>query len=1113
MQTFTNYIKAIETSLQSGNATEHTYRPGLKTLLESFNSGIIAVNEPKRIKCGAPDFVITAGQITQGHIEAKDIGVSLTKEAKSQQLKRYFNALPNLILTDYLEFRWYVNGELRLTAKIAEVGKKNQLQPNPAEINKLAQLLTQFLQITTPQVSSPKELAKRMASLAQLIRDAINTALAETEKGGMLRDQLESFQKVLIKDLTSSQFADMYAQTICYGLFAARCNIDNPATFSRETAAFQLPKTNPFLRSIFGQIAGPDLDDRIVWAVDDLATILRLTDMAEILKNFGQRTRQEDPVVHFYETFLAEYDPTMRESRGVYYTPEPVVSYIIRSVDYVLKQKFGISRGLADARKIKVSDTSNPPTPLVKGGKGGSKKGENSASDPPQPPLTRGENQEIHQVLILDPAVGTGTFLHGAIDHIYESFKQQKGMWSSYVSQHLLPRLFGFELLMAPYTVAHMKLGLQLQDLGYDFSSDERLRIYLTNTLQEAFQLSDQVINFGSRIKEEAEAAKEVKQEHPVMVIIGNPPYSGHSVNQGEWIKQLLRGQDIIGNTATANYFEVDGQPLGEKNPKWLNDDYVKFIRFSQWRIENTGYGILAFITNHGYLDNPTFRGMRQSLMQTFDEIYLLDLHGNSKKKEVCPDRTPDQNVFDIQQGVAIGIFIKSANKPQKLATVYHADLWGKREIYREIEEGKELIGGKYHWLAENDLNSTEWIKIEPQTPSYLFKPQGTNLLSEYEPEWKISEIMIVNSLGLTTARDKLTIHSTKEEAWQTVIQFANLSVKDARNTYNLGKDSSDWKVNLAQKDLKQSGLDSNNLVPIFYRPFDLRYTYYTGQSGGFHCRPRGEVMNHIIAGDNLAIATLRRPRNEIVDNFFVSNSITDKCIISSLDNASIFPLYLYPTNEPTLFDLKTSNAPGGRRPNLAPEFTQDFASRLGLAFISDGKGDKLKTFGPEDIFHYIYAVFHSPNYRERYAEFLKIDFPRVPLTSQIGLFQGLCEKGDRLVNLHLMKATGSLQVTYPEPGDNQVEKVLYTDPKNNQPGRVYLNKTQYFEGVTPEVWHFYIGGYQVCQKWLKDRQGKTLDYDDLTHYQNIVAALAETITLMQEIDALITEYGGFPIY
>jgi predicted helicase len=969
-----------------------------------------------------------------------------------------------------------VNGELRLTAKIAEVGQKNQLQPNPAEINKLAQLLTQFLQIATPQVSSPKELAQRMASLAQLIRDAINTALAETEKGGMLRDQLESFQKVLIKDLTRSQFADMYAQTICYGLFAARCNTDNSATnlanFSRETAAFQLPKTNPFLRSIFSQIAGPDLDDRIVWSVDELATILRLTDMAKILKNFGQRTRQEDPVVHFYETFLAEYDPKMRESRGVYYTPEPVVSYIVRSVDSVLKQKFGISRGLADARKIKVSDT-------------------------PQ-----GQAKEIHQVLILDPAVGTGTFLHGAIDHIYESFKEQKGMWSSYVSQHLLPRLFGFELLMAPYTVAHMKLGLQLQELGYDFSSDERLRIYLTNTLQEAFQIPP-ADGFLNRIRDEAAAAKKVKEDVPVMVILGNPPYAYESVNTDPWIVGLVR-----------DYYQVDGEPLGERNPKGLLDDYVKFIRFAEHRIELTGYGVLAFITNHGYLDNPTFRGMRQHLMQTFDEIYLLDLHGNSKKKEVCPDGSPDQNVFDIQQGVAIGIFIKSANHPQKLATVYHADLWGKREIYREIEQVKEVIGGKYYWLAENDINSTEWIKIEPQTPYYLFKPQDTNLLSEYEQGWKISETMRVNSLGVVTARDKLTIHWTKDEAWQTVTQFANLSVEDARNTYNLGKDSSDWKVNLAQKDLKQSVLDSNNLVPIFYRPFDLRYTYYTGKSGGFHCRPRGEVMNHIIAGNNLAICTNRQVNNNF-SHIFVTKSITDGCAVSlaTRERTYIFPLYLYPTNEPTLFDLTTSNAPGGRRPNLAEEFTQNFATRLKLAYISDGKGDKIKTFGPEDIFNYIYAVFHSPTYRERYAEFLKIDFPRVPLTANIALFQGLCNKGDRLVNLHLMKQTGSLRVTYPEPGDNQVEKVCYTEPKKNQPGRVYLNKTQYFEGVPPEVWHFYIGGYQVCQKWLKDRQGRILDYDDLTHYQNIVAALAETIILMQEIDALITKHGGFPIH
>ncbi|MEI6445607.1 MAG: N-6 DNA methylase [Nostocales cyanobacterium ELA583] len=608
MNNLQTYIQEVTQIYQQQNATEHTYRPALKKLIDSLDSQIQAINEPKRIACGAPDFVVKNGVLQVGHIEAKDIGISLNKVEKTAQMGRYFQALGNLILTDYLEFRWYVQGELRLSASLGTIDKNKKIKLDKEGIQEVDQLLRQFLLAKVPQITTPKDLAKRMGKgFAQLIRDAIKTALNDVDNGGMLRQQLESFQRVLIKDFTVEQFADMYAQTICYGLFAARCNTDNPQTFSRETAAFKLPKTNLFLRSIFGQIAGPDLDDRISWAVDDLANILQQTEMAEILKDFGKRTRREDPVVHFYETFLAEYDPKMRESRGVYYTPEPVVDYIVKSVDYILIHKFNISKGLADSKEIKI-------------------------------PNSKGEGTiETHQVLILDPAVGTGTFMHSVIDFIYDKFKSQKGMWSSYVSQHLLPRLFGFELLMAPYTVAHMKLGLQLQELGYDFSSDERLRIYLTNTLQEAFQIEDQVVSFAYQIKQEAEAAKQIKEENPVMVIMGNPPYSGHSVNTGDWIKNLLNGKDTISSSKTESYFEVDGKPLGEKNPKWLNDDYVKFIRFSQWRIEKTGYGILAFITNHGYLDNPTFRGMRQSLMKTFDEIYILDLHGNSKKKEVLP--------------------------------------------------------------------------------------------------------------------------------------------------------------------------------------------------------------------------------------------------------------------------------------------------------------------------------------------------------------------------------------------------------------------------------------------------------------------------------------------
>lgn len=489
------YLQEVTQIYQKENATEHTYRPALKKLLESFSNDILAVNEPKRIACGAPDFLISQGALEIGHLEAKDIGISLKSLEKKNQMQRYFNALANLILTNHLEFRWYVAGELRLVASIATLDRQKKIKPDADGMTQVDQLLRQFLLTKVVQVTTPKALAKKMAALALLIRDAINTALSDSDRGGMLRQQLESFRAVLIRDLTGEQFADMYAQTICYGLFAARCNTDQVSSFSRETAGFRLPKTNPFLRGIFNQIAGSELDDRIVWAVDTLATILQQTDMSAILSDFGKRDRREDPVVHFYETFLAEYDPKMRESRGVYYTPEPVVGYIVRSVDYILKEKFGIKKGLADSTKI---PSPHPPTPSPQGRRG-------ERED--QSPSPQGERfrvrADMHKVLILDPAVGTGTFMHRVIEHIYEGFKNQKGMWSGYVSQHLLPRLFGFELLMAPYTVAHMKLGLQLQETGYDFSSEERLRIYLTNTLQESFQIADQAVSFGSRIEYE----------------------------------------------------------------------------------------------------------------------------------------------------------------------------------------------------------------------------------------------------------------------------------------------------------------------------------------------------------------------------------------------------------------------------------------------------------------------------------------------------------------------------------------------------------------------------------------------------------------------------------
>ncbi len=1047
----TQYLTQIQINLQTGVAKEHTHRAALENLLETLHPAIDAVNEPKRIDCGSPDLVILDSEaVPLGYIEAKDIGVSLDNALKTEQLKRYLESLHNLILTDYLEFRWFVEGEYKpeMTVCLAKVDKR-VVKPLPEKFVNFERLFGTFVETQVITLRSPEDLAARMAKIADLIRNLISEAYKQ-EKTGILHNQLDSFRKVLLDSLTVEQFADMYAQTACYGLFAAKCNASLTEKFSRINASHYVPKTNPFLRKLFNQIVGIDIDERLVWAVEHLVTVLNHTDIGAILADFGKRTRQEDPVVHFYETFLKHYDPNMREMRGVYYTPEPVVSYIVRSVDLLLKQQFKLKDGLADSSKLESG---------------------------------------LHRVQILDPAVGTGTFLYAVFKQIFAKFRKNKGMWSSYVTEHLLPRVHGFELLMAPYTVAHMKLGLQLQEMGYEFDSDERLRIFLTNSLEDSFERGGSPdLPFAEWLVNEGKAASEVKQDSPVMVIVGNPPYSGHSANVGEWIVGLLKGVDERNNEAkTASYFQIDGKPLKERNSKWLNDDYVKFIRFAQWRIEQTGYGVLAFVTNHGYLNNPTFRGMRQALMQDFDEIYLLDLHGNSKKKERCPDGDVDKNVFDIQQGVAIGIFVK--HKSKQSVKVFHADLWGKRD-------------GKYAWLEEKDIKSTDWQEIKPRSPFYLFIPQDITLLSEYEQYWKINDVMIVNSVGIVTARDNLTIHESPQAVMETVQDFVNLEIEEAREKYQLGKDTRDWKVYLAQEDIRNNKTDDSHITPILYRPFDKRYTYYTGKTKGFICMPRRDVMQHMLAGENLGLIVGRSGQvvgSDEWDILFCLNVISEFNLYRRGGN-NLFPLYLYPTEKDEFLN-GNGNAKPKRKPNFAPNFIKDLETRLKLKFIDDGIGNLTTTIGPEDIFHYIYAIFHSPTYRQRYAEFLKIDFPRLPLTSDKKLFRKLAKLGQQLIKIHLMEADIETESSYPIEGDNLVEKITYQDEK------VYINKTQYFDNITGTVWNFHIGGYQVCQKWLKDRKGRELNYDDCNHYLYILAALEQTIALMEKIDETIPKF------
>lgn len=1130
MKDIAQYLKEVEKHFESGQATEHSYRPALEKLINSFNKEIIATNEPTRVKCGAPDFIVNKSNIPIGYIETKDIDKSLDiiekdsqkktpKSENGKQFKRYREGLENLILTNYLEFRWYVKGEFRQTITLAVIDSKGKMRQNKEELEKFNNFIEYFFNTKIASVGTPKDLARRMARIAQIIKDTSINTFKDEDKGGTLHNQLEAFRDVLLPSLKPDDFADMYAQTISYGLFSARHNYEGRDDFTREKAVFELPLTNPFLRKLFNYMCGPDLDIRLTWAVDELAELLNRADMHAILKDFGKHTRKEDPIIHFYETFLTEYDPKMREQRGVYYTPEPVVSYIVRSINHILKKDFDIPEGLADRTKI----------PLYKTTK--DEKGKDNKE----------KIGESHKVLILDPAVGTGTFLFNVIDLIHDNYKEEPGLWSSYVREHLLPRIFGFELLMAPYTMAHMILAMQLKELNYDFKSDERLQIYLTNTLEEAFRYKSEYI-FAHYIKEEAERAGNVKKDIPVMVVLGNPPYSGHSLTPNEEIVTIEEGQSytvftkggkenkiakkafkrkektFIGKLIQ-DYFYVDGKSLGERNPKWLNDDYVKFIRFAQWRIEQTGYGVLAFITNHGYLDNPTFRGMRQSLMKTFDDIYILDLHGNSKKKEKCPDGSKDENVFDIQQGVAIGIFVRKQNKQKKPATVRHAHLWGLREEKKKNNTGEFITtGGKYHWLSGHDVTSTKWKYLKPQVPFYLFIPQDKDTIEEYNRGWKISEIMKINSVGIVTARDNLTIQWKKESVWKTVKDFLNNDPETARDKYQLGTDVKDWKVELAQKDLKKSGPTMNKITSILYRPFDKRFTYYTGTTRGFICRPRYETMRHFNQGENIGLNIGRAGQvvgiEQLWNLVLVTEYITDFNLFYR-GGELLFPLYFYPNPEKNdLFDINDkTDAPSSRRPNLAQEFIDELSCKIKMTFVSDGKGDLKKTFGPEDIFSYMYAIFHSHTYRKRYAEFLKIDFPRLPLTSQKPLFRELCKLGEQLVALHLMEKKLPSNVKFKGEDGRIVDLVRYTETKDKEAtGKVWINKAEYFDNVPQKVWDFYIGGYQVCNKWLKDRKDHTLSFDDIEHYKYIVSALDATITLMQKIDQSIDKHGGWPI-
>lgn len=933
-------------------------------------------------------------------------------------------------------------------------------------------------------IQTSQELAIAMAHIACKIREQVKEVFKYEIEEGPLHNLYNNFKQVLIHDLTIESFADVYAQTITYGLFSARASHDGD--FKIEKISSILPNTNPFLKSLFEECAkihysaSQSLDFEEL-GINDLIILLKESNIEAVLQDFGRQKKGEDPVIHFYEDFLREYNSHQKVERGVFYTPDSVVSFIVKSVDSLLKTEFCIHDGLADisTTKVKYKRLSKIKS------KRKSETGDNWVEDTKIEPF----------VQVLDPATGTGTFLKYVIKQIKETFDKNNSnlnedelikKWNYYVSNNLLSRVFGFELMAAPYAVAHLKIGLELAETGYAFESDKRLGIYLTNTLEGTHEEAGTLNSFLNWLAEEGRKADTVKEEKPISVVIGNPPYSGHSANESQWIANLLRGK-IKGEPGKANYFEVEGKPLDEKNPKWLNDDYVKFIRFGQWRIDKTGNGILAFITNHGYLDNPTFRGMRQQLMYSFSDIYILDLHGNSKKKEKCPDGSKDENVFDIQQGVSIGFFVKKSNH-EKQTNIYYADMWGTRDQ-------------KYSKLLENDITTIEWEKINPASPFYLFKPQDSGLRTEYENGWKVTDIMLSNVLGFQTHRDHFAIDFEDDVLHERISTLRDNHFKDEdiKKIYNL-KDTEDWNLHIAREQVRNDNIWETKFQKCYYRPFDRRFCFY---SSSIIDRPRQELLNHVAGKDNLCIG-IGRQGIAVQDPIWSLITIAEEPIDANIfrrGGVNVFPLYLYYEEGQVV----------RREYNLNPEFIKQIEIDTNLKFIDDEKIVSVETFSAKELIYYIYAYLNSPKYRTRYEEFLKIDFPIIHLTKNKLLFKELVELGADLSSLHLMKSNYSndFVTTYTGKGINEVETIGKNSYKD---GRLYINKHQYFEGIPEEVYNFYIGGYQVCQKWLKDRKGRTLTEDEIEHYQRIILIIRETIHLMGKIDETIEEHGGWPI-
>ena len=1008
MHWIATYTKEITAVAATGNATEFSYRTAIDNMLHAavteFGLAARILQEPSRIKnSGAPDFRVSAkGGGVIGYVECKTPGDNLQKLTTKAQLEKYRALSGNILLTD--SWHWLL---LRDGKKIGHV----VLTEKPGRKIKadFINLLHTFMEAEAEKIGDAKRLAAALARRCAILREGLETHANDEPAQSRLHGLLEAFRTALDTELSFIKFADAFAQTLVYSLLLAKLKAPAGTKLDLYGINRHIPANFAVIREITTFLQGlndSEYED-IAWVVDDILAIINTMDAAAVSESMSYRkdgkgfADDDDPYIYFYEDFLAAYDAKLRERCGAYYTPPPVVKFIVRAADDVLRRDFGLANGLA----------------------------------------------ETDAVTALDFAAGTGTFLLEMMRTVLSGAPPARRHMLTH--GHVLKNFYGFELIMAPYVVAHLKLSQFLADNDVPLEQDERINIFLTNTLE---RISEQIaLPMMPKLADEANRAQKVK-DSSVLVITGNPPYFGHSQNKGEWIVNLIH-----------DYSKEFPELRKPGQGKWLQDDYVKFIRFAQWKMEQVERGIVAVITNHSFLDNPTFRGMRQSLLNTFDALYFLDLHGNSKKKETAPDGGKDENVFDIMQGVSISILVK--NPAAKRKGVFHADVWGLR-------------ANKYAFCLENDIDSVKWKELKPAPPQYIFIPRDEKAAQTYELFWSVSDIFYPPGKpapGLATQHDQFAISFTKDDALNKVKKLLETKTEEeARSLFRLCAQKQ-WDYETAKKELAD-GTYKEKAVQIAYRPFDLRWTIYDSNVA-VHRRIR--VMRHMLAGTNLAITTIRQASAIGGNEFnaaFISASIVD-LNLNRRGGALCFPIYRY--------DIEMGKTV--RNENLTPKFRRWINDHYGAAH------------SPEAILGCIYAILHSPDYRKRYADFLRTDFPRIPFPEQNNEFKRLATIGKELIAAHLLRnhCTGDLAKHDGTGTSHKVEKVTF----NENTERLHFNKDEYFAPVPPEIFTFQIGGYQPLDKYLKSRKGRPLTLPETATIQKAANAIAFTIAKMQEID------------